>query len=80
MTSPGGTYVLTVPIGSSSALPKAEAWTVTIHNPDGHLLYEDTSSEFVGYLNVYWSWDGDDRVWLYNSDDGRVWYWERSGG
>jgi hypothetical protein len=36
-------------------------------------------SEFVGYLNAYWLWDSQDRLWLYNSDTGRVFFWELSG-
>ena len=42
---------------------------------NGNVLFKD-DSEFVGHLNVYWAWDDRDRVWLKNSDDGRIHYWE----
>jgi hypothetical protein len=54
-------------------------WKVTVSDPSGTQLYKDDSSEFVGHLNVYWMWDDADRAWLYNSDDGRVWFWEQTG-
>jgi hypothetical protein len=55
-------------------------WKVTISDQDGKLLYKDENSELVGYLNAYWLWDGQDRVWLYNSDTGQVFFWELSDG
>lgn len=51
-------------------------WKVTIKAADGTVVYKDEESDFIGTLNVYWCWDSNDRVWLYNSDDGRVWYWD----
>ena len=50
-------------------------WIVSIFDKSGTKLYEDKNSEFVGHLNVYWLWDKKDRLWLYNSDDGRFYYW-----
>lgn len=69
-TSPSGNYVLTIPIESGT-------WNVTISDVDGNVLYKD-NSDFLGHFNVYWYWDAEDRVWLYNSDDGRVYFWETS--
>jgi hypothetical protein len=40
------------------------------------VLYKDEASTMVGAMNVYWGWDAQDRVWVYNSDDGKVWRWE----
>lgn len=71
-TSPSGAYVLTVPI-------KHGCWTVTISDPQGNVLYKD-ESDFMGHFNVYWCWDAEDKVWLYNSDDGRVYFWENING
>lgn len=51
-------------------------WIVSIFDKSGKRLYRDDDSEFVGHLNVYWIWDAKDRLWLYNSDDGRVYFWE----
>ena len=53
-------------------------WRVTISDSNGRVLYKDDFS-FVGNLNVYWSWDQQDRVWLRNSDDGAIYYWEIDG-
>ncbi len=79
LESPGGSYVLSVPIRVNPEYGGAEVWAVTIEDPEGNILYSDGSSEFVAGLNVYWCWDEEDRVWLYNSDDGRVWFWEAAG-
>lgn len=78
-TSPSGKYVLTLPIEKNPAYHNTDVWKVTIATPDGKILYKDYASEFVGHLNVYWVWDADDRVWLYNSDDGQVYFWEFDG-
>ena len=73
LTSPSGKYILTVPI--ETAQDSHRYWRVTISDSKGRVLYKDDSS-FVGNLNVYWSWDQQDRVWLRNSDDGAIYYWE----
>jgi hypothetical protein len=81
--SPNGRYVLTVPIEPNETNPEyagTRVWKVTISDQDGALLYRDDKSEFVGYLNAYWLWDSQDRVWLYNSDTGQVFFWELSDG
>ncbi len=77
--SPSGKYVLTVPIETSPTQPGPRMWRVTIHDTQGRLLYQDGASDFVGNLNVYWAWDGADRVWLYSSDTGEVFFWELAG-
>ncbi|MBN2006526.1 MAG: hypothetical protein JXA21_24455 [Anaerolineae bacterium] len=76
--SPDGQYVLTVPVAGNAA--GHETWQVTISDPDGNELYRDVDSEFVGNLNVYWIWDDANRVWLYSSDTGAVYYWEMQNG
>ncbi len=53
---------------------------VTIKSKDGALLYEDKDSRFFAGLNVYFGWDDEDRVWLYNSDDAGIWRWELDNG
>jgi len=53
---------------------------VTITDTNGTVLHKDDASEMVGNLNVYWGWDSQDRVWVYNSDDGRIWRWELADG
>lgn len=73
LVSPSGKYVLTVPI--ERAADKLHYWRVTISDVNGNVLFKD-DSQFVGRLNVYWSWDAHDRVWLNNSDNGYTYYWE----
>jgi hypothetical protein len=77
--SPSGKFVLTVPIEHDAADPAIPFWRVTISDPSGQQLYKD-DSKFIGTLNVYWCWDSDDRVWLYNSDDGKVFFWQFMDG
>ncbi len=78
-TSPDGKYVLTVPIERDPTDHNLPFWRVTISDSAGKQLYKD-DSKFIGTLNVYWCWDTADRVWLYNSDDGRVYYWQSGSG
>lgn len=68
--SPSGAYVLTMPI-------EQNLWRVMIRDRRGKLLFRD-DTEFMGQLSVYWAWDDQDRVWLYNSDDSAVYFWERT--
>ncbi|MHC4200085.1 MAG: hypothetical protein ACYSU0_08850 [Planctomycetota bacterium] len=70
--SPSGRYRLTMPI-------EDDRWRVTIHDTRGNLEYKDGQSELPGWFSVYWVWDDSDRVWLYNSDDGNVYFWENTG-
>ena len=80
LVSPSGKYVLTLPIERAPAYANARVWKVTISDRQGDVLYKDNTSTFVGYLMVYWIWDAADRVWLYNSDDGRTFFWELTDG
>ena len=78
-TSPNGKYVLTVPIEAQTTNPEhrgTRVWKVTIADTSGAVLYKDEQSTMLGNLNVYWGWDDQNRVWLYNSDDGAIWRWE----
>jgi hypothetical protein len=70
--APSGAYRLQVPI-------EDDCWRVTISTADGNRVeYRDKDSKFLGWFNVYWCWDSADRVWLYNSDDGQVYFWEKA--
>lgn len=57
---------------------KHNRWIVSIYDERGNKLYCDDNSSLRGQLNVYWTWDHDDRLWLYNSDDSFVYYWAKS--
>jgi hypothetical protein len=80
-TSPSGRYVLTVPIERSEhdkgplgfGMPY---WHVTVSDPNGTAIYRDADEQFFGVHNIYWMWDKGDRVWLYNSDNGTVYFYE----
>lgn len=76
LKSPSDKYIFTIPIERNPEYDNTRVWIVTISDLNGKQLYKDDSSEFVGCLNVYWCWDENDRIWLYNSDDGKVWFWE----
>jgi len=74
--SPSGRYVLRLPIEAQTTDPQYKGtgvWKVTITDLSGKVLYKDEDSKLVGNLNVYWGWDDQDRAWVYNSDDGRIW-------
>jgi hypothetical protein len=73
LVSPSGDYRLTMPI-------RDDVWKVTIYNRAGQREYQDADSHFGGFFNVYWTWDSQDRVWLYNSDDGKIYWWSKSDG
>ena len=79
LPSPSRKYVLTVPIECNPNYKNYKVWKVTISDSNGTVLYKDNESECVGWLNAYWAWDDSDRAWLYNSDDGRVYFWELDG-
>lgn len=83
LASPSGRYVVSMPIQENTTDPGylgTPVWKVTISNAEGLTLYRDENSTFVGTLNVYWGWDDADILWLYNSDDGRIWRWEQIEG
>lgn len=83
LVSPSGQYLLTLPIEENTRDPryaKTPVWKVTIHDRNGAPEYKDEDSTMVGSLNVYWAWDKDDRVWVFNSDDGRMVRWEKQEG
>jgi len=81
--SPSGRYVVQVPVeGERSASEDSDpyVWVVTILDPDGTVLHRDEDSTFAGFFNVYWLWDDSDRLWLYNSDNGKFYFWELTDG
>lgn len=67
--SPSGLYKATI----SSPTPN---WIVRIDDDAGRTFKEET--DFVSHLNIYWIWDSNDRLWIYNSDDGQVHSWARN--
>jgi hypothetical protein len=79
LLSPNGRYTVDVPIDKSSGR-KGVFWKVTISDHSGKQLYKDDDSDFVGQLNVYWLWDDRNRLWLYCTDEGTVFIWEREKG
>jgi hypothetical protein len=79
LPSPSRKYILNVPIEtqlSKESYKGTAVWKVTITDATGKVLYKDNQSTMLGTLNVYWTWDSKDAVWLYNSDDGWIWRWK----
>jgi hypothetical protein len=70
--SPSGKYVLRM---LYEITDDDTYWKIQISDIDDNVLYKDAEG-FLAYFNVYWCWDTCDRVWLYNSDDGRVYFWQ----
>lgn len=84
-TSPSGRYVLTVPIERSKVQKGPLGfgmpyWHVTISDPNGKVVYRDVEDKFAGIRNVYWTWGDGDIAWLYDSDDGSVYYYQCANG
>ena len=73
--SPSGRYVLSVPHKYQSKTQES-VWMVTIKSEDGSVLHQDKESTIWSGANAYFGWDEQDRIWLYNSDDGSIWRWE----
>ncbi len=79
LRSPSGAYVAEVPVVAVTGRDFGSYWTPRLSDAEGRRIYEDTDG-FPARFNVYWKWDSDDRLWLYNSDDGAVWLYELTGG
>ncbi len=84
-TSPSGAHVLTVPIERSETDKGSFGygfpyWRVTISDPNGNLLYRDAEDKFAGIRRIYWVWDANDIVWLFDSDDSGVYFYRRTEG
>ncbi|MEM7013664.1 MAG: hypothetical protein AAF585_19505 [Verrucomicrobiota bacterium] len=83
LPSPSGNYTLRIPIEKNTTDPTysgTRVWKVTISDSAGTQEYKDEDSTMVGHLNIYWGWDADDQVWVYNSDDGRITRWTKETG
>lgn len=78
LVSPSGRYYAKVPvIRPQGELP---VWMVTIHDESGKMIYQDSESDFIAALNIYWCWADADVFWVYNSDDGAVYFWRHECG
>lgn len=53
-----------------------EWWLVRITDGKGVQEWIEMTP-FVSHFSIYWKWDAQGRFWLYNSDDGRIYYVER---
>ncbi len=64
--SPSGEYIAKV---SSPA----EGWVIRMESRSSSSKWTE-KTDFVPHLNIYWRWDSDDRFWIYNSDNGVVYF------
>ena len=90
LASPDGGLSVRVPIVAMQGRDFATYWCPEITALDGTVRFQDSVC-FPARFNVYWGWDAQQRLWVYNSDDGRVWIyaegpegwdrqaWERDG-
>ncbi|NLF29677.1 MAG: hypothetical protein GX591_02175 [Planctomycetes bacterium] len=75
LTSPSGTWRALRATGRRPGDTR-DVWAIGILDDDGNLVFED-QTDFVALLNIHLGWDDGDRLWLYNSDDGRLYYYAR---
>ena len=83
LKSPNQKYLVKIPIEnkelrfgrSETKRSLTPVWIVSILNSKGEVIYRDEESRMIGTFNVYWGWDQNNRLWLYNSDNGKVWKW-----
>jgi len=74
--SPNKKYVLQVSIISNEQHGFKKWWQIKITDTATGKEFIDNDN-FPARFNVYWNWGPDNRVWLYNSDDGGIYYWEQ---
>jgi hypothetical protein len=48
-------------------------WSIEIKNREGATIVKNNES-FPAMFNIYWKWDSGNRLWIYNSDDNKVYY------
>ena len=53
-------------------------WVVNITDPHDGTLSSMEMADYPASLMAYISWDEDNRLWFYSSDDGRFFYWEQN--
>ena len=78
-TSPNGKYLAQVSIIEKKFNNYLRWWQFKFFDNKGNAWPADTL-KFPARFNIYWIWDKHDRLWVYNSDDGRVYYYEIVGG
>ena len=74
-TSPDGKWVAKRSAGPRHGYVN-DVWTIRITDAEGQVVFTD-HTDFTAVLNVYVMWDEDHFLWLYNSDDGRVYYYSQ---
>jgi hypothetical protein len=78
LPSPSGRHRLTMTVAQNTE--GADVWKLAIWSADGRPSYADENSALNARGKIYWIWDSSDRVWLYNSEDGSVYFWELLDG
>lgn len=54
-------------------------WVVNVTGQEDAVLLVEMMPDHPASLMAYLAWDDADRLWWYGSDDGSVFFWERSG-
>lgn len=77
LVSPSGEYNAFLAIQHS---PEGYGvWVVNITGDEDMVLLSEMMPDHPASLMAYLAWDNADRLWWYGSDDGSVFYWERTG-
>jgi hypothetical protein len=76
LVSPSGSLRVQVPIVSLEGRDFASWWCPEILDAQGDSVFQDRDC-FPARFNVYWAWDPQDGLWLYNTDDGALWRYAR---
>ncbi|MFH1467002.1 MAG: hypothetical protein ABIO70_21645 [Pseudomonadota bacterium] len=79
LPSPDGRWVARVPITAVPGREFATWWLPAIADAEGLTRYADPAG-FPARFNVYWAWDAEDRLWLYETDEGGLWVYAEEGG
>ena len=79
LVSPGKKYTLKVIVIEENKNGFNSWWQIEIADTQNNILLLDKDS-FPANFNIYWNWDNEERLWVYNSDDGKIYYWEFISG
>jgi len=75
--SPSGDYSAWLSI--SRGADGYRIWVVHIVSGEDRVEHIEFMEDYPANLMAYIGWDDEERLWFYSSDDGRYYYWEKSG-
>lgn len=72
--SPSGRFTYKLEIIQHPTNPKAKAWSLSISDFEGYVVYEDDTN-MSSYYALNLQWDNEDRLWGYYTSDESVFFW-----